>query len=299
MFDLVTAGHFAIDLISSPKITTPKPTLGGPPTYVSVAAKKLDAKVSVISKVGEDFSSRHIAWLNSNGVDLSGLKRIKGASTTRFILKYANRRRQLQLKSRTPPILPEDIPNSLRAKVVHIAPVTNEISRKLVDKMRTLTNTLSLDPQGFVREFNIDGNMHLKRWHDQQVLEQIDVYKSSQSEIRMVTSLADLQMAMEKIHDYGAKIVVVTRGMKGSKLLFEEKLYDIPACKPKIVRDPTGAGDAFIGAFLAEHVKGKDPVWCACTGSASSSFVVEGLGSEVFGEKKEIYARASKIYEKM
>jgi sugar/nucleoside kinase (ribokinase family) len=299
MFDLVTVGHFAIDLISSPKITTPKPTLGGPPTYVSVAAKKLDAKVSVISKVGEDFSSRNIAWLNANSVDLSGLKRIKGASTTRFILKYTNRRRQLQLKSRAPPILPEDIPNSLRAKVVHIAPVANEISRKLVDKMRTLTKVLSLDPQGFVREFDADGNMHLKRWDDQQVLEQIDVYKSSQSEIRIVTGLADLRLAMEKIHDYGAKTVIVTRGMKGSKLLFEGKLYDIPACEPKIVRDPTGAGDAFIGAFLAEHVKGKGPVWCACTGSASSSFVVEGVGPEVFGGKEETYARASKIYGKM
>ena len=299
MFDLVTVGHFAIDLISSPKITTPKPTLGGPPTYVSVAARKLDAKVSVISKVGEDFSSRHIAWLNANGVDLSGLKRIKGASTTRFILKYANWRRQLQLKSRAPPILPEDIPNSLRAKVVHIASVTNEISRDIVDKMRTLTNTLSLDPQGFVREFDIDGNMHLKRWHDQQVLEQIDLYKSSLSEIRMVTGLADLQLAMEKIRDYGARMVIVTRGMKGSKLLFEGKLYDIPACKPKIVRDPTGAGDAFIGAFLAEYVKGKDPVSCACIGSASASFVVEGVGPDVFGEKEEICARASKIYEKV
>jgi len=299
MFDLVTAGHFAIDLISSPKITTPKPTLGGPPTYVSVAAKKVDAKVSVISKVGEDFSSRHIAWLNANGVDLSGLKRIKGASTTRFILKYTNCRRQLQLKSRAPPILPEDIPNSLRVKVVHIAPVANEISRNLVDKMRTLTNVLSLDPQGFVREFDANGNMRLKRWHDQQVLEQIDLYKSSSNEIRMVTGLADLQMAMEKIRDYGAKIVVVTKGLKGSKLLFEGKLYDIPACKPKIVRDPTGAGDAFIGAFLAEYVKGKDPVWCACTGSASASFVVEGVGPEVFGEKEEIYARASEIYGKM
>ena len=299
MFDLVTVGHFAIDLISSPKITTPKPTLGGPPTYVSVAARKLNAKVSVISKVGEDFSSSHIAWLNANGVDLSGLKRIKGASTTRFILKYTNWKRQLQLKSRAPPILPEDIPNSLQAKGIHVAPVANEISRNLVDKLRTLTNVLSLDPQGFAREFDTEGNMHLKRWDDQQVLEQIDLYKSSSSEIKMVTGLADLRLAMKKIHDYGAKIVIVTRGMKGSKLLLEGRLYDIPACKPRIVRDPTGAGDAFTGGFLAEYVKGKDPVWCACIGSASASFVVEGVGPEVFGEKEEIYARASKIYGKM
>jgi len=299
MFDLVTVSHFAIDLISSPKITTPKPTLGGPPTYVSVAARKLDARVSVISKVGEDFSSRHIAWLNANGVDLSGLKRIKDASTTRFLLKYTDWKRQLQLKSRAPPILPEDIPNSLRVKAIHVAPIANEISPNLVDKLRTSTNLLSLDPQGFVREFDAKGNMHLKRWDDQQTLEQIDLYKSSSREIKAVTGLADLRLAMEKIYDYGAKIVIVTLGMKGSKLLFDGKLYDIPACKPKIVRDPTGAGDAFIGAFLAEYVRGKDAVWCACVGSASASFVVEGVGPKVFGRKEETYARASEIYGKM
>jgi len=298
MFDLVTVGHLSIDLITSPKITTPQPTLGGPPTYVSLAARRLDAKVSVISKVGEDFSDRHIAWLKASGVDLSGLKRVKGASTTRFTLKYTNWKRRLQLKSRAPPILPEDAPNSLQAKAIHMAPIANELSRNVADKLKTLTDTLSLDPQGFVRGFDAKGNVHLRRWEDQKLLEQIDLYKSSSSELRMVTGLADLKLAMEKIHYYGAKIVIATRGMKSSKLLFEGKLYDIPACRPKIVRDPTGAGDAFIGAFLAEYAKGKDPVWCACIGSASASFVVEGVGPEVFGQKEEIYARASKIYKK-
>jgi sugar/nucleoside kinase (ribokinase family) len=299
MFDLVTVGHFAIDLITSPKVTEPKQALGGSPTYVSLAARKLDAKVSVISKVGEDFSDRYITWLKANGVDLSGLKRVKGASTTKFILEYSNWRRRLQLKSQAPPILPEDVPNSLQAKAIHVAPIANELSQNVVDKLRTLTGILSLDPQGFVREFDANGNVHLRRWEDKKLLEKIDLYKLSISEIRMVTGLADLKLAMEKIQDYGAKIVIVTRGMKGSKLLLEGKLYDIPACKPKIIQDPTGAGDTFIGAFIAEYLKGKNPLWCACVGSASASFVVEDLGPRVFGEKKEIYARASKIYGKL
>ena len=298
MFDLVTVGHLSIDLIASPKITTPKPTLGGPPTYVSLAARRLDAKVSVISKVGEDFSDTHIAWLKANGVDLSGLKRVKGASTTRFTLKYTNWKRRLQLKSRAPPVLPEDAASSLRARAIHMAPIANELSREVVDKLRTLTDTLSLDPQGFVREFDAKGNMRLRRWNGQRVLEQIDLYKSSSDEIRMVTGLADLLLAMKKIHGYGAKTVIVTRGTKGSKLLLEGKLYDIPPCRPRVVQDPTGAGDVFIGAFLAEYLRGEDPAWCACVGSASASFVVEGVGPDVFGGKEEIYARAAKIYGK-
>jgi len=298
MFDLVTVGHFAIDLILSPKIAVPRHTLGGPPTYVSLAARKLGATISVISKVGKDFSEDYIEWLTAKGIDLSGVQRIKNALTTSFTLKYRNEERQLQLRSRAPAIVPEDVPDSLQAKVIHVAPIANELSGDVVDKLRTSAETLSLDPQGFVREFDENGNILLKEPKNSHILKQIDLYKSSLSEIRMVTGSTDLRLAMEKIHDYGVKAVIVTRGRRGSILLHEKRFYEIPACKPRIIRDLTGAGDALIGAFLAEHIKGKDPVWCMCVGSAAASFVVEGIGPAVFGDKKDVYQRASDLYEK-
>jgi sugar/nucleoside kinase (ribokinase family) len=298
MFDLVTVGHFAIDFIASPEIVTPQPTLGGPPTYTSIAAAKLDAKVSVISKVGEDFQNKYLKWLKASGVDLSGLKQVKGAATTRFILTYKNGQRKLQLKSRAPPISTHDIPSSLQTKALHIAPIANEIQNAVIAKLRKLTEILSLDPQGFVRTFDREGNMRPKPWKGEQALAQIDIYKSSSREIGMVTRWKELPLAMREIRDFGAKIVMVTRGMKGAVLLVDDEFYHIPACKPRVFRDSTGAGDAFIGAFLAEYLKGKDPLWCACVGSAASSFVVEGIGPAVFGEKEEIYTRARGIYEK-
>jgi len=298
MFDLVTVGHFTIDQIFSPKIATSKLTLGGSPTYVSLAARKLGAKVSVISKVGGDFPNRYVKWLKANGVDLSGLKRVKEASTTRFLLKYEKQTRQLQLKNQAPPVYPEDVPNSLQAKAIHVAPIANELSQGVIDKLRGLTAILSLDPQGFVRKFDEQGNVRLGKWEDPWILQKIDIYKSSLDEIKAVTGLADFRRAVQKIHEYGAKIIVVTKGMKGSTLFFDEELHEIPACKPKVVQDVTGAGDVFIGAFLAEYVQGKDPVWCACVGSASASFIVEGVGPAVFGEKEETYKRAIRIYEK-
>ena len=298
MFDLITVGHFAIDSILSPKIGVPSHTLGGPPTYVSLAARKLNAKVSVISKVGEDFSEDYIEWLNAKSIDLSGLKHIKNALTTRFVLRYENEERQLRLQSRAPPITPEDVSSSLKARAIHVAPIANELSADVVDKLRTSAETLSLDPQGFVRRFDENGNVFLKRWKDPHILEQSDLYKSSLNEIRMVTGLTDLRLAMERIRDYGAKIVIVTKGIGGSTLLYEKKFYEIPACKPRVIRDLTGAGDAFIGAFLAEYIRGTDPVRCMCVGSAAASFVVETIGPSVFGEKKDIYQKASEIYEK-
>jgi len=298
MFDLVTIGHFAIDLIQAQKILDSAPTLGGPPTYVSLAASQLNSKVSVVSKVGEDFPSNYISWLKAKEVDLSGLKIVKGASTTSFFLRYENGKRRLQLKSRAPPIFSEDIPASTTAKAIHVAPIANEMSLNVIKKLRTLTNILSLDPQGFLRVFDKSGNVKLRKWDGSKVLEQIDIYKSSLREIKIITGLANLRSAMKQIHNIGPKVVLVTKGIMGSTLFFEGTFHDIPSCKPRVTLDSTGAGDTFIGAFLAEYIKGKDPLWCACVGSAASSFVVEGIGPAVFGGKEETYRRANKIYEK-
>lgn len=299
MFDLVTVGHFAIDHIYSPEITSPKPTLGGPPTYVSMAAAKLNARVSVISKVGEDFSKDHAEWLKSNNVDLSGLKQVEGALTTRFVLEYGGcGERKLWLKALAPPILTSDVPKSIQARAIHVAPIANELSVEVVKKLRKSTNILSLDPQGFVRSFNKQGKMRLRDWREAFVLEHVDVYKSSQEEIKKVAKTTNLKRAMQTIRHYGANIVIVTRGTRGALLLFDSDFYEIPPSKPRVILDPTGAGDAFIGAFLAEYIRGQDPLWCACVGSASASFVVEGLGPHSFGEREETYSRAREIYEK-
>ena len=299
MFDLITVGHFAIDLILSPENSTPRPTLGGAPTYVSLAARRLGSKVSVISKVGEDFPDEYIAFLNANSVDLTGFTTVRGASTTRFTIAHKDGKRILQLKSLAPPILTRDIPDFLRSNAIHVAPIADEVAHKVIKRLRTQTNTLSLDPQGFMRRFDRQGNMSLSRRQNSAVLTQIDVYKSSLDEIKAATGFADFHSGMKKIHTCGAKIVIVTRGVEGSTLFSEDRFYDIPACRPKAVKDPTGAGDSFIGAFLAEYTKAKDPVWCACVGSAASSFVIEGVGPAVFGEKEETYERAADVYDKV
>jgi sugar/nucleoside kinase (ribokinase family) len=298
-FDIVTVGHFAIDTISSPKITPAVTDLGGPPTYVSVAAARLGAKASVISKVGRDFPKEYRDRLQRNNVDLSGLKQVEGGVTTRFSLKYqATWKRRLQLKARAPPITASDIPSSLEAQAIHLAPVAGELSREAVPKLRKSASLLSLDPQGFVRDFTKRGNVRHKSWADPSVLELADVYKSSLDEIRMVTGIANLRQAVRRIQDFGVRIVIVTQGMRGSVLLFDRVFRKVPACKPRALVDPTGAGDAYIGAFLAEYTKNEDPFWCACVGSAMASFVVENIGPHGFGDREETYARAREIYEK-
>jgi len=297
VFDLVTVGHFVVDLIVSPKIANPTVTLGGSPTFVSLAATNLGAKVGVVSKVGGDFL-KHLAWLRKNNVDLSHVQIVENASTTSFVIRYLGGRRKLVLKSRAPEILLEDILPSLSTKAVHVAPVANELSAEVVHALRERTAILSVDPQGFVREFDAAGNVKPKPLDDTTFLQHCDIFKSSIQEIKMVARDAKLRASMEKVRELGVKIVLATMGGKGVVAHFGGEFYHIPACKPKVLRDPTGAGDTFIGAFLAEYIRGKEPLWCCCVGSAAASFVVEEVGSQRFGEKDEVYERATEIYEK-
>ena len=299
-FDLVTVGHFSIDFIKTKKDSIGKPSLGGPPTFVSLAAKRLKAKVSVISNVGEDFPEDYVRWLMNEDIDLSMLRRIKGASTTRYELIYDEMgRRQLILKSRAPPITSSLIPESLSAKVVHISPIAGEVSYEVIDKLRENASFLSLDPQGLLRSFNKDGRVSLGKLRDQRVLRIIDIFKASEEEIKIAIGNLKVDDAIRILRRMGVGIVIVTRGGRGVTLSFNGRIYEVPAAKPRIVVDTTGAGDVFIGAFLAEYIRGKEPLWCSCVGSASASFVIEEPGPRGFGSSSEIYERAECIYERV
>ena len=202
------------------------------------------------------------------------------------------------MKSKGGPISLEDLPNSIQAKAIHIAPIAGEISYEVIKYLKKYSGCLSIDPQGMTRRFNSKGMVKCSADMDQRLLGLIDIYKSSFEEIVALTKQSDLRAAIKTIHGLGPKIVIVTMGAKGSVLSIADKIYNIPACHSEKVVDPTGAGDVFIGAFLTEYVAGKDPLWCACVGSAAASFVVEGVGATFFGERNDIYNRANSIYDK-
>ncbi len=300
MFDIVTVGHFTIDSIFLPGRQTPFVVLGGSAAYVSLAAKRLETKVSVISKVGSDFPEAYRWWLREEDIDLSGVAKDENAQTTRFELKYGNplSERVLALKAKAPPITIEDLPKSLKADAVHLAPVAGEISYEVAEALKSHADILSLDPQGLIRGFDEAGSVTLGPMTDKRILGLVDIFKSSQNEILAVAELPDVNSAIEAVHKFGVKIVIVTLGDEGAVVSAGDTVYRVPACAPEKVVDPTGAGDAFMGGFLAEYVYGENYLRCGCVGSAVASLVVEGIGPTNFGDKTEIYRRARLLYEK-
>jgi sugar/nucleoside kinase (ribokinase family) len=298
--DVAVVGHFAIDSIILPSRPKPFTVLGGSVTYSSFAAKRLDGAVSIVSKVGADFPEAYLWWLREEGIDVSNVIKLGSEGTTRFELEYSKdlSERTLRLKSKAPPIYVGDLPDSLRAKAIHIAPIAGEISYEVVEHLKSCTEVIALDPQGLLRSFDEAGRVTPSAPVDKRLLSLVNVYKSSLDEINAVTGKSDLNSAIKAVHDLGVETVIVTMGAKGAVLSVEETLYQVPACQSVAVVDPTGAGDAFMGGFLIEYVRQKDSLWCASVGSAAASLVVEGIGPTFFGEKEEIYQRARGIYEK-
>jgi sugar/nucleoside kinase (ribokinase family) len=300
VFDIASVGHFAIDSIFLPEKTAPYIMLGGSVAYVSLLARRLEARVAVVSKVGGDFPNAYLWWLEQEGVDLSGVVRVESSQTTRFDLRYVSdfSDRTLQLRSKADGIRIEDLPPSLKARVLHVAPIAGEISFEVVEELKKRAEVLSLDPQGLVRNFDSGGNMTYGILESGKILELTNIYKSSATEIQAATGQSDIASAVKVVHDYGVEIVIVTLGLKGAMLSVEGASYDVPAFPSEKLVDPTGAGDAFIGGLLAEYVKGEDLLWCACAGSAAASLVVESVGPTFSGGKEEIYRRGRLLYEK-
>jgi len=297
--DVTVVGHFSIDSIFLPS-RHPFVVLGGSVTYVSLVTKRLDGTISIISKVGGDFPEAYMWWLQQEGIDLSGVIRLENERTTRFELEYNKdlSNRTMRLKNRASPINLSDLPSSLRARAIHIAPIAGEISYEVVEHLKHCADVLSFDPQGLLRSFDEAGNVTYDALVDKRLLSLINIYKSSKDEISTLTGYSNLNSAIKAVHDLGVETIIVTLGIKGAVLSVEKTRYRIPACKSVVVVDPTGAGDVFMGGFLTEYIRQKDSLWCACVGSAAASLVVEGIGPTFFGEKEEIYRRARSIYEK-
>jgi sugar/nucleoside kinase (ribokinase family) len=90
----------------------------------------------------------------------------------------------------------------------------------------------------------------------------------------------DLWQMAEAVSMYGVEYVVIKCGGQGQLLFIADhkRKIEIPAY-PARVADPSGAGHAFNGGFLAGYCKNYDPIEGVLQGSVSASLSLEGNGA--------------------
>jgi len=125
--------------------------------------------------------------------------------------------------------------------------------------------------------------IHSKRDLLLELLRHIDILMINDSEARELSGDWNIYRAAQWVLARGPRMAVIKQGEHGALLVNSETTFKVPAYPLQEVFDPTGAGDAFAGGFMA---------YLACTddvspanlrramvyGAAMGSFAVEAFG---------------------
>lgn len=306
------AGHFAVDNIIRFKRLS-KSNLGGSVCYGSLALKTYsqDVNVSIISHVGrKNFNKSLLDVVKNKNIDLRGIK-FSNVENTNFILDYFDHTRTLTLKSRSPNLKFEDIPQDYLNNppdVIVLVPLCNEISFEYISQISNKFPNIymGIDLQGFIR--SVDENGKVSYIYNNLIISNLNkiidligdrlILKGSEEEMKLLTNeYNDLHRVMKSFDDYDTNgIFIMTLGEKGSMIYKKGKpILKIPAFKPKKVSDETGAGDVYFSIFLYEFSH-SDKSWdsikkLAFLASAAASFLVEKKGPLGFVIKKKVLKR--------
>jgi len=291
-YDITIIGHIVLDYITR-QSRTYGPLLGGPPVYGGIAACSLNSSVAAISKVGRDFGIRRFSWLCSQGISLTKVETVS-SPTTSFRINYYDGRRIMRVVSVCETIRRDEVSEALLSRAIYLGPVIHEISRSTVEMVAESGSIVSLDPQGWLRRVLANGMVATRMWRDKSLLRKVDILKVSESELDIIMGRRVLRKP-SLLSELGPSTILVTRGARGTVLWDRERgAFKIPAYK-SIVRDPTGAGDALLGSFLASWIRKGDLLWATSVGSATASFIVEEIGPVSLLSRRQIERRAHKI----
>lgn len=270
MKHLVSIGELLIDFIPLDKGVKLKDVSGftkypgGAPANVAVAASKSGVKSYFIGQVGKDaFGDFLIESLNKESVDTSYLYQSSVSNTALAFVTLSHTGERDFIFYRDPSAdqlldetqLPKEI---LKDCVLHFCSVS--LSDYPIKQAHLKAIELVRKHQGFI---SFDPNLRLSLWSDHNAYKKVinefipmaDLLKVSSDELEFITGISDNQKAIKSLFVGHVNYVILTLGKDGSTLYYKDgRAIHVPSYKVTVV-DTTGAGDAFIGSFLAEMIK--------------------------------------------
>ncbi len=290
MRQLLVVGSVAFDTVRTP-FGSVTDVLGGSATYFSTAASFF-SNVNLIAVVGEDFPEEHLAFLQSRGVDLSGLERQKG-KTFRWRGEYTyqlNEAHTLETQLNVLESFHPRVPDHYRSpELLFLGNIDPVIQMEVLNQVKR-PHIVACDTMNFW----IDG----KRDALWDVLRKIDVLVINDAEARALGQDSNLVKVAKDILARGPKHLIIKRGEHGVLMFHGAQVFGTLAFPLEQVLDPTGAGDTFTGGlmgYLASTGDFSDMGFrrAIIFGSVMASFTVEAFSLDRLRELqyKDIEAR--------
>lgn len=305
LFAGTLARDYVIPSSGNPQIDVP----GGNLIYAAVglAVWEPDPPPGLIARVGEDYPQGWLEEFARRGFDTRGIHVLPEAIDLRNFSVYTDRATRLcedpvphfarlgipfpksllgyrpsgpPLDSRTrlnsTSLRQSDIPvEYLEATAAHLCPIDYLTHTLLPAALRQAGfNTITLDPS--------PGTLTPTFWDNlPTLLTGLTAFLPAEEELRsfFYGRSADLWEMAAALAAYNCEFVVIKCGERG-QLLYDavsHTRWEIPAYPARLV-DPTGAGDAFCGGFLAGYRRTFDPLQAVLFGNVSASLTVEGSG---------------------
>ncbi|NJE54419.1 carbohydrate kinase family protein [Thermococcus sp. 21S9] len=271
MVELVVLGHVSIDTIVFPgggRIEMP----GGAAAAVATSASLAGAKVGLVTKVGEDFPREWLEKL-AQYVDIRGVQILPGKTIHIWVIYKPDGSVESPVEMGVAERMGETpIPGDyLKAKIFHVAPIPPEEQLKVLERLEGKKVSLDFNPTYYEDYRRKPGLVR-------ELVSRSYMVSPNEKEAKLITGLDDVRKSAEELYSWGAELVVITRGEKGV-LIYDGDFHEFPALPVEGEIDPTGAGDAFAGGFLAGLVKGRALDECARMGLERAREVLKKRGS--------------------
>ncbi|MDO8480515.1 MAG: PfkB family carbohydrate kinase [Nanoarchaeota archaeon] len=285
--DLVILGTIGIDTLKTP-FGTADSVLGGSSMYASAAASFF-ARPGVLSVKGTDLAEKELAFLKEKGVLLEGIqtqgKNFRWSGEYTFDMNAAKTlKTELNSLAEFKPTVPLSYKE---ASFLFLANMDPDVQLSVLKQTRP--KCVMLDTMNFWIEH--------KRKPLLEAIKQSNILICNDGEARELFQTPNLVQAAHKALELGVEAVIIKKGEHGSLLFGKEGFFSCPGYPLESIRDPTGCGDTFGGAFLSHYAKHGNMRKAMVYGAVLASFTAEGFGMERLKQvtRKEIETRFSEM----
>lgn len=293
-------GTIAIDTLITPAGQV-NSVLGGSGVYAALAARLITAEADLVGVVGDDFPKEFGMALEARGISLQHVDRAPGR-TFAWTGKYEkdmNLRTTVETVEGVQEHWPIRLPEKLqKARLVVATNVTPPLQYRLVEQCRKA--------QFVMADF-------MKSWierepeYTRKLLERVDMALMNDEEARTYAGTEDSIEAGYRLLAAGPRYAVVKHGSAGATLFHrtpegDTRLFRCPAWPLEHPKDPTGAGDSFMGALaghLTDCLNGGHPEWEAMKSGVALANVVAACTCEKFGTVSLFSATRAELAERI